>query len=243
MPSCDETSLGHKLPVKNFSGKKVRANLRACTRPQLRPHHVRVDSRAHKPRSSRAAVVSHTQLRCFMMRYLVAIERTRCAEYACQKTCRIANGLQQKERHTHRHNHPSVQLARHIAAKLRRGVHSAVGEEIAATLYPLVDGQENRLHQILDIDKREQLAAVSHRKVKARLDALHHQVIISLARTVDPRRAHKHIGKSGSDCKKPFGFELAAAIQGIGVRLVVGTYRRVTTLVAGPPRHRGCSSV
>ena len=118
------------------------------------------------------------------------------------------------------------------AAEFALGVCFAVGEQIRLAAHAGFQRVKHRRRKILDIDKREQLATVAYAEVKALRYRLNHQIIITLVRTVDSRRAHGYIRKAGYRLQIGLGFEFRQAVFCICHRYAVSREGRVAFLIA-----------
>ena len=66
--------------------------------------------------------------------------------------------------------------------------YNSVCQKIGAAGYLFLYPQENSLHDILDVNKRQILPAETHGEVRVPTDRLCHQEVILLARSVHTRR-------------------------------------------------------
>ena len=115
--------------------------------------------------------------------------------------------------HTH---FPLKEVAESTAA-----VALAIGEEESAVdhvLFRTFAGQEHSLHHIADIDKGDFLGAIAHSEIHMLLDALCHQVVVTLTRAIDPRRAQDDPRHFFLLLQPLLCLPLALAVMGVGLR-------------------------
>lgn len=170
-----------------------------------------------KPSSSTAGVMSHCQLRCFIILYLselsVLVVFRRFAQYSASKdtTFNIING------HLRRITNGFPSSFRIRSEKHGSGTPCRL-PEIGAAGYLFLYPQENSLHDILDVNKRQILPAETHGEVRVPTDRLCHQEVILLARSVHTRRTIDDVRKIRHALQIPLRFQFAKAIGGIGHR-------------------------
>ena len=81
-------------------------------------------------------------------------------------------------------------------AERRRLIDTAVAQEITPTRFAVLEGEENGLHHVFHIDKREVLLLVADREIHVSPNRLRHHKIILFARAIDTRRTQNHVWKS-----------------------------------------------
>ena len=117
-----------------------------------------------------------------------------------------------------------AQFVAQAVAEGTREVYLAVAEEVFRAYGTVVEGEEDGLHHIGDIDEGDVLLLVAHSKVDMLLDALRHHEIVAFAWTIHPRGAQhdkREIGAGGFQAvKELFGGEFAPSVGGIRLRRV-----------------------
>ena len=106
-------------------------------------------------------------------------------------------------------------------------IHLAVRQKIGAAGYLFLYSQENGLHNILDVDKRQILTAEAYGEVRVLPDGLCHQEIILLARTVNTRRAIDDVRETRYALQINLRFQFAKTVSRIGHRGVFSRYRSI----------------
>ena len=101
-----------------------------------------------------------------------------------------------------------------------RLIDGAVAEEIVAAGLSALQGEEDGLNDVFHVDEGDVLTLEAYGEVNMALDALGHEEIVFLARTVDSGGAQHHAGEVSERAEEVLGFELALTVGGVGLRTV-----------------------
>ncbi len=114
----------------------------------------------------------------------------------------------------------AAQLFVYEVAEGRRLIHLPIAEEVLASRLSFLQGQEDGLHHVGDIDEGDVLTLEAYGEVRVLLDALGHHEVVALAGTIDAGGAQDDVGEGGrgEGVEPAFSLELAAAILGVGLR-------------------------
>lgn len=104
-----------------------------------------------------------------------------------------------------------------------------IAQEVSLASNALCHSSKASFDEVADIDERDGLTLIADGEIYVLLDAVSHQKVVTLARTIDSRRTEDDVVQPFDGGETTFGLQLAAAVGRVGFGAIMLAERRVFT--------------